>query len=368
MQKKLIATSAALAVAASVLMAAVPASAATNITGKGSSFANNAIQYCAAHYNPSNDDTVAYTSTGSGVGRSEFAAGNVNFAVSDGTYTAGASGTPTFRYVNVPLFGGPVVFAYNQTKSFKVGSKSHKMPAGLKLDAATISKILKGTITKWNDSRIQALNVGKVLPNHVINVYYRTSGSGTTANLTTYLAQVNGSGWTAGSKDLLAAAGGTLAAGARAKATSSVIADLVESDLYGFGYFDLSDAAANHVNKVSLKNAAGAYVAPSVSAAQKFLNAQTSIHDSSNSLTGDATDGTLSIDFTKRVSGAYQLSIVTYGIAHRGTSTSSANYSVKLFFRNVLGSCLTSYGPTHGYVPLTGALKTEATTQIAAIG
>jgi phosphate transport system substrate-binding protein len=367
MQKKFLATAAALAVSASALLAAVPASAASNITGKGSSFANNAIQYCASHYNPSNDDTVAYTSTGSGTGRAEFTNGTVNFAVSDGTYTAGASGTPTGRYVNVPLFGGPVVFAYNQTKTFKVGKAKHKMPAGLKLNADLISKILKGTITKWNDAAIKSLNKGKVLPNHVIDVYYRTSGSGTTANLTTYLSQTLGSGWLANNKDLAASAGGTLAAGALAKSTSSVIADLVESDLYGFGYFDLSDAAANKVNKVALKNGKGQYVAPSVAAAQKFLNAQTAIHDSSNTLAGDATDGTLSIDFTKQVSGAYQLSIVTYGIGHRGGGAAT-DLSVRGFFTNVVNTCLPKYGPTHGYVPLSGALKAQAATQIAAIG
>ena len=373
MQKKFVATAAALAVVSGLFFTGSAASAApAALSGKGSSFAANAITYCAAHYDPASGDTVTYTSTGSGTGRSEFAAGNVQFAVADGGYT---SGYPTSRYVNIPLLGGPVVFAYNKagiSTTKTVGGKkvkvTTKLPANIKLTASVVSEILKGTVTNWNDTKIVALNKGVTLPDHAINVYYRTSGSGTTANLTTYLSQTLGGGWTANSKDLLASAGGTLAATAKAKATSAVIADLVQSDPYGFGYFDLSDAASANVNFASLKNAAGAFVAPSAAAAAKFLNAQTAIKDSTNTLAGDATDGLLSIDFTKKVAGAYQLSIVTYGIAHRGTATSGNDFAVKGFFTYVVNTCMPAYAASHGYVALTGALKTTALTQIAAIG
>ena len=356
-KKKLVASVAAFAAVATILVSGAPANAAASLSGKGSSFAANAISYCAAHYDPASGDTVTYTSTGSGTGRTEFAAGNIQFAVADGGYT---SGFPTSRYVNVPLLGGPVVFAYNKT--------SKKIPVGLKLTATAISAILKGTITKWNDATIKKLNPGKVLPAKTINVYYRTSGSGTTANLTTYLSQTLGSGWLANNKDLAAAAGGTLAASAKAKATSAVIADMVESDPYGFGYFDLSDAASSKVNTALLKNKAGQYVAPTASAAVKFLNAQGLTKDATNTLAGDATDGLLSIDFTKSVVGAYQLSIVTYGIAPRGTATSGNAFAVKGFFKYVLNTCMPAYAASHGYVALSGALKTKALAQADAIG
>ncbi len=365
MHKKLLAAAAALATVSGLMFTGSAAFAApVSISGKGSSFAANAITYCAAHYDPSSGDTVTYTSTGSGTGRTEFAAGNVNFAVADGGYS---SGFPTSRYVNIPLLGGPIVFAYNKT--------SKKLPAGLKLTASLVSQILKGEIKKWNDPAIVAKNKGLKLPAKTINVYYRTSGSGTTANLTTYLSQTLGSSkWVANSKDLLDASDGVagngtgkLAATAKSKATSAVIADLVESDAYGFGYFDLSDAASANVNKASLQNKVGQYVAPTAAAAVKFLNAQTAIKDATNTLAGDATDGLLSIDFTKKVPGAYQLSIVTYGIAHRGSSDAS-DLAVKGFFNYVVKSCMPTYAASHGYVALTGELKKTALAQIAAIG
>jgi phosphate transport system substrate-binding protein len=379
MHKKLVAAGAAIAVLSGVIFTGSAAQAAPQaLAGKGSSFAANAMAYCAAHYDPASGDTVTYTSTGSGTGRSEFAAGNVAFAVADGGYT---SGYPTSRYVNVPLLGGPVVFAYNkngETVITKVKGKNvkvtTKLPAALKLDAATVSKILKGTVNLWNDPAIAALNKGVKLPRKTINVYYRTSGSGTTENLTNYLAQTLGASEWVKSKDLLDASdgvagnsAGTLASSAKAKATSAVIADLVESDPWGFGYFDLSDAAAAQVNVVSLKNAAGQFVAPTAANAIRFLNAQTAIKDSTNTLAGDATDGLLTIDFTKKVANAYQLSIVTYGIAKRG-STAEKDLAVKAFFTYVVNTCMPAYASRAGYVALTGTLKQTALAQISAIG
>lgn len=355
-KKKLVASVAAFAAVATILVSSSPANAAASLSGKGSSFAANAISYCASHYDPASGDTVTYTSTGSGTGRTEFAAGNVQFAVADGGYT---SGYPTSRWVNVPLLGGPVVFAYNKA--------SKKIPAGLKLDATAVSGILKGTIRKWNDARIVKLNAGKKLPSSNINVYYRTSGSGTTENLTNYLLQVLGSGWTK-SKDLAASAGGTLAPNAKAKATSAVIADMVESDPYGFGYFDLSDAASANVNTALLRNASGEYIAPTAAAAAKFLTNQGVTKDATNTIEGDRTDGLLTIDFTKRIAGAYQLSIVTYGIAPRGTATSGNAFAVKGFFTYVLRTCMPAYAAKHGYVALSGELKTKAIAQADAIG
>lgn len=364
MNKKLIAGVAVSATLAAGLLVAAPANAAVNISGSGSSFAFNAIQYCASNYDSL--DNVSYTSTGSGTGRTNFRSsyGTYPFAVADAPYGSSDS-VPSFSYVNVPLLGGPVVFAYNSTKKYTASGKKYAMPAGLKLNAAVVSGILKGTISKWNNAAIKKLNPSAKLPNHAINVYYRVSGSGTTANLTTYLSQTSGSSWTANSKDLQAAAGGNLAAGAIAKNTSAVLANAVANDVYGFGYFDLSDAASTKVNKALLKNAYGQYVAPTAAAGATFLNAQTAIVDGSN----NRTDGTLNIDFTKKVKNAYQLSIVTYGIAKRGSAVAgSKSEAVKKFFTYVVNTCMPKYAASHGYIALTKALKTTANSQIASIG
>ena len=366
MRNKLMTVIAAIAVVAGVVISAPANAAGVSIAGKGSSFANGLLQACTAAY-PTN--TASYTSTGSATGRTEFAAGNVQWAASDGQYT---SGYPTFKYTTVPLFGGPVVFAYS---AVGVGD-------GLNLDAATVSAIFKGTITKWNDAALKALNPKVKLPNKSIKVAYRASGSGTTANLTSYLNQTVG-GWLENNKDLVAAAGGSgsFSTNSTSFATSQLLASYIEDNSNSFGYFDLSDALTADVGIAKLKNAAGAFVMPTASAAGKFLNGQDVITGSTDALNGTlgfTANGSLVLgpNFTKVVPGAYQLSIVTYGLAPRFDnggnsklkSTDATKLAVQDFFNYVVKTCVPAKAASLGYVPLGSALKTSVLAQIKNIG
>jgi ABC-type phosphate transport system substrate-binding protein len=441
MFKKIITAAASAAVVAGVLLAAPANAAGVPLAGGGSSFAAGAIKSCAADYTA---NTVTYTSSDSGTGRSNYANSTFNFAASDGTYagTETFSGSNGVNYVTVPLLGGPVVFAYSA-----VGVND-----GLKLTPAIVSGIFKGTITRWDDAALKTLNPKVKLPKKAIKVAYRSSGSGTTANLTTYLNQTSGSAWAANSKDLPSAAGqasvtyldntgatksqttsssdsnykagyavvvkdltvsGTgstaslnyynlpvapatalvkttktssdsawvadkvvtvteLAAGGFAPlsasfATSQLLSAYVEDNSNVFGYFDLSDAITADVGIAALQNAAGAFVMPTASAAAKFIGAQTPSTSTAMNL-----NGTLVIDFTKVVPGAYQLSIVTYGIAPKftgtGKSTDASKLAVQDFFNYVVKTCIPAKAASLGYVALGGALKTSALNQIKLIG
>jgi len=342
-----LATVAAAAAVVAGLLASTPAYAAS-ISAKGSSFANGMLQACTAAYTT---HSVSYTSTGSGTGRSEFAAGNVNFAASDVPYT---SGFPTFAYQTIPLFGGPVAFAYS---AVGVGD-------GLNLTPEVISGILKGTITRWDDAALKALNPKTKLPKKAIKVAYRASGSGTNSNLTEYLRQTVG-GWTA-SNNMATGAGGSGVVGT-SFATSQLLAGYIEDNSNAFGYFDLSDAISADVAIAKLRNGAGAFVLPTASAAGKFLNAQ-----SLNTSTSDALAGTLVMDFTKNVSGAYQLSIPVYGLAPKftgvGKSTDVNKLAVQDFLNYVVKTCVPARAASLGYVPLGGAVKTSVLNQIKLVG
>ena len=50
----------------------------------------------------------------------------------------------------------------------------------LKLTGDIIADIYLGKITKWNDSRIAAINPGVDLPDKAMSPVYRSDGSGTT--------------------------------------------------------------------------------------------------------------------------------------------------------------------------------------------
>jgi len=384
------------------------------------------LNACTAAYTA---DKVTYVSTGSGTGRNEFR-GTVPSAILDWAGTDGLYDSATAKllanasnknskFMTVPLLGGPIVFAYS-------------LPAvgdGLQLDSQTVSAIFKGDILSWADPRIAALNPKAKLPklaktgyfkvavpgtgsfrqvktpalisyvsaatdatNNVtgkqydydykdrysIRVAYRESGSGTTTNLTRYLNQTSGASWVKDSNNLVTAAGGstTFAPVSTSFPTSQDLSEYIEDTTYSFGYFDLSDAIAANVGIAKLKNAAGAFVAPSSSAAAKFIAAQSVV----TTTTGDQwdidrTNGTLDIDFTKVVSGAYQLSIVSYGLAPRfenanpkAVSTDANKIAVRKFFEYVVGKCVPANAARLGYVALSGAVKTSALNQIKKIG
>jgi len=361
MNKKFAKTLAGLA-ATAALIAPAAAANATAISGSGSSFAYNGIYKCLSLYE---NHAVTYTSTGSGTGRTNFRTGyaTYKFAVSDGLYTAGTEPT---GYTMVPLFGGPVVFAYN---------KYSGIPTGLKLDAAAVSGILKGTITKWNASALKKLNPGKTLPNLAIKVFYRSGTSGTNENLSEYLRQNVTTGWVKNQTILTAAT--ALASGSVGKATSSLLADAVESksNKGAFGYFDLSDAKTAAVSLVSLKNKHGEFVAPSAAAGALMLNAQTTDNSGSDRVQGTSTaalsaalGGTVngSINFTKSVKNAYQLTILTYGIGSKNGATAE-DTAVEDYFKFVINTCMPAHASRLGYFALTGTMKSKALAQAALI-
>ena len=389
------------AAAVSALVFTVPAQAASvTLAGGGSSFDNNAMQACLSSYTAA---TVTYDSQSSGVGRSGLVSGTYDWAGSDGTYLA--TDAQPAHYVTVPMLGGPIVFAYSVPTAGD----------GLQLTPKVISEILKGEILSWADPQIAALNPRLRLPvattngyiksaiagtgtydkvisskgvvsyvksnpantgnydysdKYKIKVAYRASGSGTTANLTNYLAQTSGEPWTASSKDLQASAktsNGTFAPVSTSFSTSSDLASYVEDTTWSFGYFDLSDSLSADVSLAKLQNAAGAFVAPTASAAAKFLAAQTIITGADQ-----RTNGTLAIDFTKVVPGAYQASIVSYLIAPAytgsGKSTNAKNLAIGAWAKYVVSTCMPAQGAGLGYVALTGALKASALNQIKTIG
>ncbi|MFM6971213.1 MAG: hypothetical protein ACKOWH_01315, partial [Rhodoluna sp.] len=112
----------------------------------------------------------------------------------------------------------------------------------------------------------------------------------------------------------------------------------------------------------ALKNANGQFVLPSATAGAKFLAGQTTVVDA----TSPRTDGTLTIDFTKKIANAYQLTIVTYGLAPKAADSTKAA-AVEGWFKYVVGSCMPGHASALGYVPLPAKLKTSALAQIALI-
>jgi phosphate transport system substrate-binding protein len=96
----------------------------------------------------------------------------------------------------------------------------------LVLDAPTLAKIFNGTITRWDDPALTALNAS--MPAEDIRVVYRSDASGTTYNFQSYLQAASGGAWNKGAGKTFDGAVGTWAEGnsgtsALVKATEGAI-------------------------------------------------------------------------------------------------------------------------------------------------
>jgi phosphate transport system substrate-binding protein len=190
--------------------------------------------------------SVNYQAIGSGGGIQQFTKATVDFGASDVPMTAteitAAGGDSTL--VQLPTILGVESIAYNLPGVDK-----------LQLDPTTLANIYLGTIKKWNDPAITALNSGARLPATDITVVHRSDGSGTTYAFTDYLGKVSpewkskvGVGksvqWPAG-----VGGNGNTGVGQQVKSTEGAI-----------GYVELAYVVQSQLQQAYLRNAAGKYL------------------------------------------------------------------------------------------------------------
>jgi phosphate transport system substrate-binding protein len=366
----------AVALALGIAVAGIsPASAATvNLAGGGATFQADFQAKCLAKFNADNTANkigsdnlrVSYAGVGSGGGRTGLANNTYAFAGSD---SLGITGNLTkANSIWFPVVAAPLAILINLKSS--TGAKI----TSLRLDTLTLSQILNGTITTWNNSQIAALNPGVKLPTTAITVVSRADSSGSTGNLKSYLWQNLGAttGSLAASQKSKWTNGGQtqqdeFARGGIGMSGSPALVAKVASVNGAIGYADLSDVTTA-VTTVTMKNVAGGWVKPSASAAALYVKAAGVL---TASPTNTATDngGIYTVDFTKRVTGAYQLTFITYMIAKKGMTTPGYNTNVMKYANYVLTKCSatpSSIGAS-GYVTVGTTLINAAKVQVAKI-
>ncbi|MEO5883574.1 MAG: phosphate ABC transporter substrate-binding protein PstS, partial [Caldimonas sp.] len=128
---------------------------------------------------------VNYSGLGSTDGRNQYRNGTVDFAVSEIPYGLTDNGEvdapPDRKYAYMPVVAGGTAFMYN----LKINGTR---VTNLRLSGEVVTKIFTSVITKWNDPAILADNPGLNLPERQIIPVVRSDGSGTTAQLTTWMA------------------------------------------------------------------------------------------------------------------------------------------------------------------------------------
>ncbi len=238
-----------LAIAAGITaMLSVSAASAADISGAGSTFIYPVFAKWADTYKTNTGIGLNYQSIGSGGGIKQVEAKTVTFGATDKPLEDAE--LTQQGLVQFPMVEGGIVPIYNID-----GIK----PGELVLDGKTLAGIFLGTITKWDDPAIKALNANLALPSSPIVVVHRSDGSGTTFNFTDYLSK-NSDDWKSkiGSDTAVEWPVGVGAKG------SEGVANTVKQTAGGIGYDEYAYAAQNSLSYAKMVNAAGKVVEPSL--------------------------------------------------------------------------------------------------------
>jgi phosphate transport system substrate-binding protein len=233
------------------LSAAALSVQAAEITGAGATFPYPIFAKWAEIYKKIENVGLNYQSIGSSGGLRQIRAKTVTFGASD----APVDGARLDKdgMVQFPVILGGVVPIAN-LDGFK--------PGELRLTGQALAEIFMGTINKWNDPKLVALNPGKALPNQSITVVHRADGSGTTFIFTDYLNEVSKE-WS-GKVGKGAAVKWPAASSVGGKGNEGVAANVTRVK-GAIGYVEYAYAKKNNIKHLQLMNKDGKYVNPSES-------------------------------------------------------------------------------------------------------
>ena len=234
------------------MLVATVAPAAPTINGAGATFPEPIYALWMSKYYELNGVKINYQGIGSSGGIRQIEAGTVDFGGSDAPMKApdlAESGLMQF-----PMVVGGVVPIVNL---------EGVAPGQLKLSPGLLAEVFAGEIMYWDDPAIRNLNPDIKLPHKAVTVVHRAEGSGTTWIFTNYLDKVSAK-W-----HEKIGSGKTVAwpTGVGAKGNPGVAAYVQRVD-GSIGYVEYAYAVQNALPHVSLRNAAGEFVQPTVESFQ----------------------------------------------------------------------------------------------------
>ena len=331
-------------VVGSVALASLPALAATQLTGAGSSFvypffSKAFYTYSQAH----NDVTVNYQSIGSGGGIQQFTAKTIDFGASDVPMNADELKRASGAVVQVPVALGGIAVTYNLPVT---------VPGGLKLTREAIVDIYLGKITHWNDPVLEKLNPRAGLPNLPIVTVHRSDGSGTTYIFTDFLSSVS-KDW----KDKVGTGKSVQWPGSNTvggKGNESV-AGQVRQTTGGIGYVELAYAMENKLSTAQLENKAGKWVFCTASTVQAAASTKPSV---------SATDFSI-VD--RAGANSYPISGYTWAFVYENPTDKARAKLVRDVLTWVTGDDAQKIAASLNYVALPGTVQDTAKKALAEV-
>jgi phosphate transport system substrate-binding protein len=320
-----------------------PSGAATTLQADGSTFVQPLFSDWFTRYATLCNVQVNYQGTGSGQGITDLSNKTVDFADSDGIMTdaqkAGATGGAV---VHIPMTSDAVAVIYN------VSGVANK---AITLDGDTLAKIFLGTITKWNDPAITALNTGVTLPDEDIVTVHRSDGSGTTNIFTNYLDKIS-TDWHAqvGTANSVQWPGSN----AVGEQGSSGVAGQVQQQEGSIGYVSFAYAIKNSINYAKLINKSGAAVEPSIDSA-RAAQAGLTLPDNMEIVITDSPNA-----------AAYPISGFTWALVYT-TQTDKAKAQTIGHLIHWMLTDAQQYAEADSFVPLSDAAQTKALAELATV-
>lgn len=321
------------------------------LDGAGATAQQNAIQrfvYVYSHACPGH--ALDYEANGSGAGvelfinnETDLAGSGVPLDPSTGEPNKAAArcGSPAWQ---LPTVFQPIAIAYHIS-----GVSS------LKLDAPTMAKIFNGTITRWDDPAITALNAGTNLPSAAVHVIFRSDQSGTSANFQQYLVAASDGAWGKGHGETFQ--GGV---GAGAYGDDGVTATLQTTD-GAITYTAWSFALGKQLNMTQIITSAGPDpVSITAESASKTVAVA--------AITGQGNDLVLdnSSFYKPTQPGAYPIMEPTYEIVCSKYPDSATGTAVRAFMQAIIGPGQDGLAQ-YGSVPPPNWLQSRLATAVNAI-
>jgi phosphate transport system substrate-binding protein len=309
--------------------------------------ANAMTRFVKAYEKACPGQTLTYTSNGSGAGVTEFLAGQTDFGGSDSPldeieYFAAQQRCGSDAW-NLPVVFGPLAITYNLDVVDR-----------LVLDAPTLAKIFNGTITRWDDPAIKALNSAE-MPSEPIHVVFRSDASGTTDNFQLYLDAASGGAWGKGTGKVF---NGGVGQGATGNEGTSAMVKHTEGAIT---YNEWSFAQAQRLAAARIVTWAGPDpVAINADTVGKAIAGAT-IAGRGNNLVLD-----ISSFYQPTQPGAYPIVLATYELVCSKYPDTQTATAVRAFLQSTLGPGQTGL-EHYGYFPLPNQFQSKVISAVNAI-
>ncbi len=318
-----------------------------DLTGAGATFPQPIYYKWFTDYAATTGVRINYQSIGSGGGIKQLQEGIVDFGASDSPMTdaelASAKHGPVLHF---PTVLGAVVITYHLPN----------VTAPLRMSGQEIADIFNGTIKKWNDARLTALNPSITLPPDDIIVVHRSDGSGTTYIFTDFLMTAS-STWatTAGGPGRGKEVNWNVGLGGKG---NEGVAGQVKQTPGSVGYVELAYAKQNGLPTAHVKNSAGQFVEPTIASITAAAEGVTA------SLGPDA-DYRISIANGPGASG-YPISSLTWLLVYQTPPDAAKGKKIVDFMRWMYSTGQQS-AASLDYAPLPAALAQRLIDRLASI-